>query len=98
MMEATRGNRVSTRNQRLAALHTFYRYLSLQNPEMLDEAQRVEAIPVKRTTPPQTEYLEHDESRLSSRAFPNKERLRFEIKLSSCSSITPEHGCRKSPT
>jgi len=61
MMEATRGNRVSTRNQRLAALHTFYRYLALQNPEMLAEAQRVDAIPVKRSTPPQTDYLEHEE-------------------------------------
>ena len=61
MMEVTRGNRVSTRNQRLAALHTFYRYLALQHPEMLAEAQRVEAIPVKRTAPPQTDYLEHDE-------------------------------------
>ena len=40
MMEVTRGNQVSTRNQRLAALHTFYRYLALQNPEMLAEAQR----------------------------------------------------------
>ena len=61
MIEATRGNRVSTRNQRLAALHTFYRYLGLQYPEMLAEAQRVEAIPMKRTAPPQTDYLEHDE-------------------------------------
>jgi integrase/recombinase XerD len=61
MMEVTRRNRISTRNQRLAALHTFYRYLALQQPEMLAEAQRVEAIPVKRTAPPQTDYLEHDE-------------------------------------
>jgi len=61
MMEVKRRNRVSTRNQRLAALHTFYRYLALQHPEMLAEAQRVEAIPVKRTAPPQTNYLEHDE-------------------------------------
>src|ERR1700685_3651455 len=28
---------------------------------MLAEAQRVEAIPTKRTAPPQTDYLEHDE-------------------------------------
>lgn len=61
MMEVIRGNRVSTRNQRLAALHTFYRYLAVQNPEMLAEAQRVEAIPVKRTASPQTDYLEHEE-------------------------------------
>ena len=61
MMETVRGNCVSTRNQRLAALHTFYRYLALQRPDMLAEAQRVEAIPVKRTAPPQTRYLERDE-------------------------------------
>ena len=53
-MESTRGNRVSTRNQRLAALHTFYRFLALRNPEMLAEAQQVEAVPVKRTAPPHT--------------------------------------------
>jgi integrase/recombinase XerD len=52
MIEVTRGNHVSTRNQRLAALHTFYRYFGLQYPEMLAEAQRVEAIPMKRTALP----------------------------------------------
>ena len=30
-------------------------------PEMLAEAQRAEAIPMKRTAPPQTGYLEHDQ-------------------------------------
>ena len=54
-------HRVSTRNQRLAALHTFYRYLAVHHPEMLAEAERVEAIPSKRTSPPQTHYLERDE-------------------------------------
>ncbi len=72
MMEATRGNRVSTRNQRLAALHTFYRYLALQNPEMLAEAQRVEAIPIKRTAPPQTDYLEHEEIETLFQSLPRQ--------------------------
>lgn len=61
MIETTRKNQVSTRNQRLAALHTFYRYLAVHHPEMLAEAERVEAIPSKRTPPPQTHYLERDE-------------------------------------
>lgn len=61
MIETTRHNQISTRNQRLAALHTFYRYLAVHYPEMLTEAQRVEAIPVKRTAPPRTLYLERDE-------------------------------------
>src|ERR1700677_849188 len=72
MMEVTRGNRVSTRNQRLAALHTFYRYLALQNPEILAEAQRVEAIPVKRTAPPQTDYLEHEEIETLFKSLPRQ--------------------------
>jgi len=61
MIEIQRRNRAATRNQRLAALHTFYRYLALQHPEMLREAERVEAIPTKRSPPPQTRYLERDE-------------------------------------
>lgn len=61
MIESVRGNQVCTRNQRLAALHTFYRYLAIRHPEMLAEAERVEAIPTKRTSPPETHYLERDE-------------------------------------
>src|SRR5580704_6515629 len=69
-VESTRGNRVSTRNQRLAALHTFYRFLALRHPEMLAEAQQVEAIPVKRTAPPHTLFLEHDEIETLFRTLP----------------------------
>jgi integrase/recombinase XerD len=72
MIEVTRGNHVSTRNQRLAALHTFYRYVGLQCPEMLAEAQRVEAIPLKRTAPPQTDYLEHDEIETLFKSLPRQ--------------------------
>ena len=61
MIEDTRGNQARTRNQRLAALHTFYRFLAVHHPEMLAEAERVEAIPTKRTQAPQTLYLERDE-------------------------------------
>jgi integrase/recombinase XerD len=72
MMEVTRGNRVSTRNQRLAALHTFYRYLAVQNPEMLAEAQRVEAIPIKRNAPPQTDYMEREEIETLFKRLPQR--------------------------
>jgi integrase/recombinase XerD len=61
MIETMRENHVSTRNQRLAALHTFYRYFAVHHPEMLGEAERVEAIPSKRTSSPQTNYLDRDE-------------------------------------
>ena len=61
MIELQRHNKPQTRNQRLAALHTFYRYLATHHCEMLAEAERVEAIPNKRTSPSETRYLEHDE-------------------------------------
>jgi integrase/recombinase XerD len=61
MIEETRRNQAHTRNQRLAALRTFYRYLAVHHPEMLAEAQRVEAIPTKRVQAPRTVYLERDE-------------------------------------
>lgn len=60
-LESERGNLIRTRNQRLAALRTFFRYLASRAPEALAEAERVEAIPVKRCAPPQTYFLERDE-------------------------------------
>jgi integrase/recombinase XerD len=60
-LEAERGNHIRTRNQRLAALHTFFAYLAGQVPESLSEAGRVTAIPMKRVPPPGTQFLERDE-------------------------------------
>ncbi len=60
-LEAERRNHIRTRNQRLAALHTFFAYLAGQAPEMLAEAERVAAIPMKRVPPPGTRFLERDE-------------------------------------
>ncbi len=60
-IETERNNQIRTRNQRLAALRTFYRFLAIRYPEMLAEAQRVEAIPTKRTTASETLYLEREE-------------------------------------
>ena len=60
-LEQKRHNHISTRNHRLAAIRTFFEYLATREPTMLAEAQQVAAIPVKRTSPPQTLYLEHDE-------------------------------------
>lgn len=72
MIESTRGNQVRTRNQRLAALRTFYRYLAVHHPEMLAEAERVEAIPTKRMPAPQTLYLERDEIEALFKALPRQ--------------------------
>jgi len=60
-LEEERHNHIRTRNQRLAAIRAFFEYLATREPTMLAEAQQVAAIPVKRTSPPQTVYLESDE-------------------------------------
>jgi site-specific recombinase XerD len=71
-IEAMRNNKVTTRNQRLAALRTFYRYIAAHHPDLLGEAERVEAIPTKRTSPPETIYLERDEIETLFKALPRQ--------------------------
>lgn len=60
-LEEIRCNHIRTRNQRLAVLHTFFEYLVLRVPEMLSVAERVAAIPKKRTAPSETFFLERDQ-------------------------------------
>lgn len=60
-LEQKRHNQVRTRNHRLAAIRSFFDYLAIREPTMLAVGQYVAAIPVKRTSPSQTVYLEHDE-------------------------------------
>ncbi|MEO7197242.1 MAG: tyrosine-type recombinase/integrase [Solirubrobacterales bacterium] len=60
-LEEARDNHVRTRNQRLAAVHTFFEYVAGRAPEMLAECQRVAAIPTKRAPLPETRFLERDE-------------------------------------
>lgn len=74
-LEEERGNTVSTRNQRRAALHTFFNYLASRLPEMLAEAERVAAIPTKRTPPPPTFFLERDEVELLFASLPAEGKL-----------------------
>jgi site-specific recombinase XerD len=60
-LEHDRGNHARTRNQRRAALNTFFAYLALRVPEMLATCQQIAAIPVKRAPAPATHYLEAEE-------------------------------------
>jgi len=60
-LETRRGNRVSTRNVRLSAIHSFFRYLGGQYPEHLGQAQRVLSIPFKRTGNREIHHLDFDE-------------------------------------
>lgn len=47
-LEKKRGNTVATRNARLAAVHSFFRYVALREPAHAGLIQRVLAIPHKR--------------------------------------------------
>jgi len=60
-LEQNRGNHIRTRNQRLAALRTFFAYVADRVPEILEAAQRVVAIPVKRASPGEIHFLEREE-------------------------------------
>jgi site-specific recombinase XerD len=72
-IEAERGNCVATRNQRLAAIHSLFRFISRQVPELVDQAIQIRAIPARRTPTPSMPYLEkHEIDALL--AVPNRER------------------------
>lgn len=63
-LEHERRSSAATRNVRMAALHSFFRYLQYQSPEHLAEWQRILAIPVKRTEKPSIHYLSVEGIRL----------------------------------
>jgi integrase/recombinase XerD len=70
-LETHRHNRVSTRNVRLSAIHSFFRYLGREYPEHLELTQRILSIPFKRTATRQIEHLEFDEIQAVLKAVPS---------------------------
>ncbi|MDQ6724750.1 MAG: site-specific integrase, partial [Actinomycetota bacterium] len=56
-LEVRRGVVASTRNARLAAIHSLFRFAALRHPEHAALIQRVLAIPTKRTDHPDISYL-----------------------------------------
>jgi site-specific recombinase XerD len=60
-LEADRSNSVRTRNARLAAIHSFFRYVSFQEPGYADLCRRILAIPSKRYERKLIEYLVREE-------------------------------------
>jgi integrase/recombinase XerD len=61
MLEDKRGNKPTTRNIRLAAIHVFFRYIGYKHPEEIAHCQKILAIPFKRASHRPIEYLEYDE-------------------------------------
>jgi integrase/recombinase XerD len=60
-LEDHRGNSPRTRNARLGAIHSFYRFAALEHPEHAATIARVMAIPTKRYERTTISYLDPDE-------------------------------------
>jgi len=61
-LEEVRGNCTRTRNNRLAALHAFFHYVSVSEPALALHCQRVLAIPSKRHERAPVAFLTEEES------------------------------------
>jgi site-specific recombinase XerD len=61
-LERHRRNSIRTRNNRLSALHAFFRYVSLSEPALALHCQRALAIPAKRYDRGPVEFLAEEET------------------------------------
>jgi site-specific recombinase XerD len=60
-LESERGNSIRSRNARLAAIHSFFRFAATRHPEHAEDIQRVLAIPHKRSQRADITHLDHRE-------------------------------------
>lgn len=60
-LEKTRGNAARSRNTRLAAIRSFFKYVAVNEPQLLHHCQRVLAMPAKRHVKRAIDYLDRDE-------------------------------------
>ncbi len=60
-IEDKRGNSARTRNTRLAAIKSFFRYLEYRQPAYLDQSRQIHAIPMKKTDLALIDYLTREE-------------------------------------
>jgi len=63
-LERDRKCSISTRNQRLSAIHAFFRYVQIEIPDNLFEMQQILKIPLKRKPRPLVPYLTSDELKI----------------------------------
>lgn len=57
-LESERSSSIATRNIRLAAIHSLFRYVCSQRPEIIFQSQQILAIPSKETTITEVRYLD----------------------------------------
>jgi integrase/recombinase XerD len=63
-LEAARHNSISTRNQRLAAVSSFFRWLQSRDPARMASCQEILAIPAKKHAQPGVHHLTVGQTRL----------------------------------
>lgn len=63
-LEEKRNNGISTRNQRLACIHAFFRYVQTEHPVGLVTYQKILAIPMKKAPKPTVNHLTPDSLQL----------------------------------
>lgn len=61
-LETKRGNGASSRNARLAAIRSFFRFVEYRVPSALDQVRRILAIPTKKVGSPLVPYLTAEEN------------------------------------
>ena len=59
-LEEERNCKAATRNQRLAAIHSFFSFLMVEEPQYIQQCQKVLSIPMKKTDKPPLMYLPLD--------------------------------------
>jgi integrase/recombinase XerD len=62
-LETERHNSISTRNQRLAAVSSFFRWLQSQDPTKMAGCQNILAVPAKRKAQPSVNHLTIEQTR-----------------------------------
>ena len=60
-VQEVRSCSATTRNARLAAVHSLFAFIAREQPELLAQCQRIRAIPLKRTEHKSVDYLEENE-------------------------------------
>ena len=60
-VETSRGNSARSRNTRLAAIRSFFKYVAINEPELLHHCQRVLALPSKRHEKRMIDFLDREQ-------------------------------------
>ena len=83
-IEKEKGNSISTRNQRLAAIHSLFQYIQMQVPEYMFQCQQIIGIPYKKVEKKTIGYLDEEKTKklLSSPDISTKKGRRDQTLLS----------------